>query len=330
MIMTLSVVLPTLNCADELPAHIRSMDAWLDLAGEIITVDSDSTDGTADVIRANLKHPNLRVLNHPRGLYQSWNHAISQTCGKWIYISTIGDTITRGQLEHLLAAGEALEADVVVSPPEFVIDEHISMKVPVWPVQRIIEIYDIRQPRVLDPQAAFIHALRSNPNAILGSSASDLYRGDHLRARPFPTCFRMAGDTGWTLRHALETRFCFTNRIGSVFRFHSNTYTCPDHEAAGRLVASLHDEGIRNLQKNPAAASSGLINLLRQVIDIDQKYKEARAQWGLTRRASSIPWYFRPAAIRIRYRRNRLRGQITALSGSLDRELLKLPWIKAS
>lgn len=307
MIMTLSVVLPTLNCAGDLPAHIRSMDAWLDLAGEVIAVDSDSTDGTADVIRQNLKHPNLRVLNHPRGLYQSWNHAISESKGKWIYISTIGDSITRDQLQHLLDSGEALRADVVVSQPEFTFDPHIIIQTPVWPVQAIIEFYDIEQPSVIDPLAALAHAVRSIPNAILGSSASNLYRGDHLRARPFPTCFRMCGDTGWAIRHALETRFCYTARVGSIFHFHSDTYSCPDDEAIKWVCAALQDEGIRVLRENKTPRNIDLFELLEDSLTLKQRHLLARAEWSLARREGRIPWYLRVSAIMKRNRSNILR-----------------------
>jgi glycosyltransferase involved in cell wall biosynthesis len=303
----ISVVLPTLDCADELPAHIRSMESWLDLAGEIIAVDSDSADGTADVIREHLKHPNLRVLNHPRGLYQSWNHAISLTTGKWIYISTIRDTITRDQLMHLIDAGETLEADVVSSLPEFVFDAKINMTPPVWPISRILEFHQIKEPTVIHPMAAFCHACRFLPNAILGSSASNIYRGNHLRARPFPTSYRMAGDTGWAIRHALETRFCYTARIGSIFHFHSDTYSCPDDEANKWVCAALQDEGIRVLRENKMLANNDLFDILEDSLVLRQRHLLARAEWSQARREERIPWYLRLSAIMKRNRSKILR-----------------------
>jgi glycosyltransferase involved in cell wall biosynthesis len=99
------------------------MQAWLDLVDEVIVVDSRSTDGTLDLIRAELQHPQLRIIERDRGLYASWNEGIAATTGDWVYISTAGDLITRDQLLHLREVGEALSADVVVSPPDFAYEE---------------------------------------------------------------------------------------------------------------------------------------------------------------------------------------------------------------
>ncbi|NBP89881.1 MAG: glycosyltransferase [Opitutae bacterium] len=58
---TLSVVVPTYNCASLIARHIASMQNWLDLADEIIVVDSQSTDGTNELIRQNLNLPMERT-----------------------------------------------------------------------------------------------------------------------------------------------------------------------------------------------------------------------------------------------------------------------------
>ena len=44
---------------------------------EVIVVDSFSTDGTIELIKAELRHPQLKIMAHPPGLYQSWNHGIA-------------------------------------------------------------------------------------------------------------------------------------------------------------------------------------------------------------------------------------------------------------
>lgn len=322
---SLSIVLPTLNCADTIHGHVKSMEQWLDLADEIIAVDSDSEDGTAEIIRENIHHPGLRVINHPRGLYQSWNHAISQTTGKWIYISTIGDSITRDQLEHLLETGEAMRADVVVSAPEFVFDAHIRMETPVWPVHHILNFHGIQRPFAINPLAAFVHAARYSPYAILGSSASNLYRGDHLRARPFPTCFRMAGDTGWGIHHALETRFCYSPQVGSIFRFHSDTYSSPDLEANKLLIQSLYKEVIQIIQEDKTPENQRVFDILEITLNRKESYLQARADLGLARSESAIPWYLRPSALNKRRRRDVLKKQMLSALAGLETELRKLP-----
>ena len=65
--------MPTYNCAPLMERHVVSMAAWIDLADEVIVVDSRSTDGTLDIIQARLRHPNLRIILRDRGLYESWN-----------------------------------------------------------------------------------------------------------------------------------------------------------------------------------------------------------------------------------------------------------------
>lgn len=61
--LNLSVLLPTLNCVHMLPAHLESMASWMDLADEIVCVDSDSVDGTPEMIRERLKRPGLRSIS---------------------------------------------------------------------------------------------------------------------------------------------------------------------------------------------------------------------------------------------------------------------------
>ena len=119
----IGVVLPTLNCASLLPAHLESMQPWLDLVSEIVVVDSHSNEGTVELIRERLKHPALRVHLHPRGLYQSWNFGLSRLRTKYAYISTVGDSITRAGLQHLHATAEKLDCDVVVSKPRFIAND---------------------------------------------------------------------------------------------------------------------------------------------------------------------------------------------------------------
>jgi glycosyltransferase involved in cell wall biosynthesis len=65
---TISVALTTYNCRSLLMPHLRSMEAWLDLADEVIVVDSRSPDDTLELIRAELRHPRLRIIERDRGL----------------------------------------------------------------------------------------------------------------------------------------------------------------------------------------------------------------------------------------------------------------------
>lgn len=303
----LSVILPTYNCANELPEHIDSMNLWLDLADEIIAVDSDSDDATSDIIRTEINHPGLLMIQHPRGLYQSWNHAISKSNGKWIYISTIGDTITREHLEHLLTLGDSFEADVVLSQPEFIFAHGINFKKPVWPIQRMIEAHDIQKPIVLNPLVVFAYAAMWIPDSISGSSASNLYLGSHLRERLFPTEYGRVGDTAWIIRYALETRICLTNQIGSVFRFHSDGYTNPiDYEEYLSIISSLREE-CEKVAKNLISIDLSEFNkLFISYINTDKELVNSLYKWRKIKNKSVIPWYLRLAAIKARHERKSL------------------------
>jgi hypothetical protein len=218
---TISVVVPTYNCRPLLVEHLRAMQTWVDLIAEVIVVDSRSTDGTLDLIRSELRHPRLRIIERDRGLYQSWNEGIAATAGDWVYISTAGDTITREQLLHLREVGEALAADVVVSAPRFVHEDGRAHRDLDWPPAQLNRRFGRGRPFVIAPTATLFLAFQNCPKALLGSSASNLYRGTHLRARPFPIEYGVAGDTAWIMRYGQETRLGLTPRVGSTFCIHA-------------------------------------------------------------------------------------------------------------
>ena len=76
MMLPISVLIPTRDCAALLPGHLRSLQAWIDLAEEVVVVDSDSKDNTVELIREGLTHARTRFLSPPPGLYpivEFWN-----------------------------------------------------------------------------------------------------------------------------------------------------------------------------------------------------------------------------------------------------------------
>jgi len=238
---SISVVLPTYNCRSLLGAHLRSMEGWLDLIDEVIIVDSRSTDGTLEFLRAELRHPCLRIIVRDRGLYASWNEGIAATSGNWVYISTAGDTINRAQLEHLRKVGERLAADVVVSPPDFVHEDGRPHRDLGWPPSELNRRFGRGRPFVIEPAATQCLAFQKCPQALLGSSASNLYRGEHLRARPFPTEYGVVGDTAWIMRFGHQTRLALTPRRGSYFCIHAK-----ESKLTPQQCVELHQRLIRD------------------------------------------------------------------------------------
>src|ERR1700761_342377 len=104
--LPVGVLIPTRNCMALLPEHVESMRGWLDLAEEIVVVDSDSRDGTKAFLKDKLSGRNVRFFEHPPGLYESWNFGLERMTARYVYISTVGDSITRAGLEHLAETAE--------------------------------------------------------------------------------------------------------------------------------------------------------------------------------------------------------------------------------
>jgi hypothetical protein len=284
----ISVVMPTYDCAPLMARHLESVAKWADLADEIIVVDSRSTDGTLDMIRKNLRHRNIRYIERDRGLYASWNEGIAATKGEWIYISTAGDTIDPEQLRHLRDLGERGRADVVISAPRFVDETGGACEDPGWPPAAVIAGSGRDEPFILGADAGFALAFMHFPSALLGSSASNLYRGDHLRARPFPTDFKGAGDSAWILRHAAQSRLCFTPQAGSTFCVHPK-----EGAPAGDELANLERKCLA--EKQGSLGQTGLnqelcrllSDHLRALIEVQAITRERRALWNARPRTIS-------------------------------------------
>jgi len=54
-----------------LPGQVENFATWIDLAEQVVVVDSFPTDGTVEFLKANLKHPNVLFVSHLPGLYAS-------------------------------------------------------------------------------------------------------------------------------------------------------------------------------------------------------------------------------------------------------------------
>lgn len=217
---TLSIILPTLNCRDLVKQNILHLNSIGSLALEIIVVDSQSTDGTVELIEQELHHPNIRFFSQPKGLYQSWNFAVNQSKGDWIYFSTAGDTIEYEMLEYLINLGEKNIADVVISNPIFVDENGGSCKGVKWPLHKALDWLKVDREKSISKELGQLISIDAFPSALLGSSASNIYRRSHLSTKPFPTEYGHGGDAIWCIRYAHETNFCLSRVVGSKFTLH--------------------------------------------------------------------------------------------------------------
>jgi glycosyltransferase involved in cell wall biosynthesis len=304
--LPIGALIPTRNAAPYLPEHLAAMREWLPHVQEVVVVDSLSKDGTLELIQAELRHPALKVLQHPPGLYQSWNFGIQQIQAEYCYVSTIGESITLDGLQHLAEAATRLRCDVVISQPNFITEQGTPMRAPPWPIADILSSLNVAEPIVLQGAALFFFALLDYGNAFLGSSASNLYRTRCLQENPFPTDYGTAGDGGWGLANCLKIRLGVTARRFSTFREHPKSYSRAEY-AVDQLVRKFFDricqtyraEMAANPEFAPQAAElqvDRIVGLLESKWRYQQRLEHYRRDGRL--------WVLHPAAWLARLRRN--------------------------
>ncbi len=275
----LSVVIPTYNCHKLIERHIASVMEWGDLAFEIVIVDSQSTDGTLEYIKTNLKHPNIKVITRDRGLYESWNEGIAATSGDWVYISTAGDTIERTHLVHLMELGRESSVDVVISSPTFINENGSPHSDLGWPPSKIVKSYGRGSFFEADTTVVMMLSYLYCPQAVLGSSASNLYRGQHIRKRPFPVNFGGAGDTAWIMRNANETSLLFTPHIGSKFCVHDKNHTDLKVDRGFILQSLLEEKAVLIKKLGLALPNLDYLAELSLFNEANSLHRKKRAAW---------------------------------------------------
>jgi glycosyltransferase involved in cell wall biosynthesis len=318
---SIAVLIPSRNCAALIPGHLQSLEKWMDLAEEIVVVDSHSHDGTLELLRAGLSHPRVKFLAHPPGLYQSWNFGIQNVSAKYVYVATVGDPITRRGIQHLYDVAETFQSDVVISKPGFINESGEPLPDDRWPIDVILDRLKIRQPQLLATAEQFVFAVTNTWGAILGSSASNLYRTDFLQPRPFPTEYGTAGDGGWGIEHIFEVKIAVTPERFSNFRQHEKAYSLSDYHVeslASKLFLLAQAVVARQRRVNPAIES-----ILNKVCwtELERSLDTARlAQSKLEAyRHARLPWFLNPDAWKARSARNRSEATVSRI---MDRVLI--------
>jgi Glycosyl transferase family 2 len=317
--LDISILIPTRNCAGLVPEHIESLNQWADLAREIVIVDSESRDGTVDLLRKGLSHPRVKFLNHPPGLYQSWNFGIQNVSAKYLYIATVGDSITRHGVEHLFRVAEEFQSNVAISKPRFVSEDGKALPDDRWPIDIMLARLNITQPRLLRTAEQFLFAVTNFWGAILGSSASNIYRSEFLKQRPFPTEFGTAGDAGWSILNIFDARIAITPDRFSTFRHHQKAYALSDYyvdSLAFKLFRLAQTVVARQQPGNPAVQ-----RVLEEVqwTELEPALEIVPVQHAKLEacRKKLFPWFLNPAAWRARAARNQAERRINAIMDRL-------------
>jgi glycosyltransferase involved in cell wall biosynthesis len=196
---SISVIIPVYQSAERLTEHIASLRKLRSLVHEFIWVITESPDGTHQAAREAAKELGGHVLEVPRGLYQAWNSGIARATGEFIYISTIGDTITPEGLNALSICIHKNQADVVFSPPVIWPTTKTNLKkILHWPVFSFSEILSRFSGGLIPLEKVILMQILSGASGLLGSCASCLFDTFYLQTNLFPTQYYHYGDTAWT------------------------------------------------------------------------------------------------------------------------------------
>ena len=307
---SLGLVIPTLNSRRYLERHVEGLLPWLDRVRQIVVVDSHSTDGSVEFLREHLPHSNLCITQHPPGLYASWNHGISQLQTDYFIMSTTGDTISREGVELLLRCAVDGRCDIVLSKPVFR-DSQDRVREIRWPIDDIIEGLAPGGRRFLTGLEAMVYAIGRPESALLGSSASNIYRTAFFQQRPFPLDWGVGGDGGWVWHHVAEARWGALAGSHSAFLIHPPQSLKKDlqprakynlEEAIERSVEHWVRDGVLTPRELALIEWPQLQKALSE-------YLGSKRRFDVNRRREGI-WLLRPSAWMQRIARKKARRKL--------------------
>lgn len=291
MSLPISVIIPTRNCRESLQRHLDVTEHWLGHVAQVIAVDSESTDGTVELLRSRLSGIGALILSRPPGLYESWNTAVAAATAPWTYFSTVGDTIAFDGLAQLHSVAEQLDADVVVSAPCMREHDGETPSDVRWPIHYVRDALGTHAaPRLLSKLETVISLCSYGSGTLLGSSAANLYRTVLLKERPFPVNFGHAGDTAWALQNCARLRLAILPQVVSDFclgwqfeewdpRIQRDLFLRLNREAVQALETAGDDPELRfalGWLRALAANQAPLWNWLADQADLAQDHADLR------------------------------------------------------
>lgn len=215
--MKVSVVVGVKNGAASLQRCLDSIAAQSLGERETIVIDSASTDGTVELLRANERAGKVsRFLSEPdRGLYQAWNKALPLARGEWVCFLGCDDVFhDPGALQALVGAAAGASRVVYgrmnLVAPSGVIAETIGTP---WTAAR---------PRflagVMLPHPGTLH-----------------HRTLFAERGRFDESYRIAGDYEMLLRELLEREPAFVDRVVVDMQFGGMS------SRPGAIYGNLHE-----------------------------------------------------------------------------------------
>lgn len=238
-VSSISAIIPVYQCAERLPEHIDCLRRLRPMVHEFIWAITESPDRSHEIAREAAKELGGQILEVPRGLYQAWNFAIARATGDFIYISTIGDTITPEGLNALSVCIRKNEADVVFSPPVISPPTRANLEHSRhWPVYRFDNILSRFGGFCIPKEKAILMQILSGASGLLGSCASCLFRASFLLSRPFATDHYHYGDTVWSYQNIPEALLAFHPDTVARFTIHDS--------AISRIVDKKKIYGLMN------------------------------------------------------------------------------------
>lgn len=288
--LSISVVIPVYQSAERLPEHIESLRRLRPMIHEFIWVITESPDGSHEVARQAAEELGGQILEVPRDLYQAWNSGIALASGDFIYISTIGDTITPEGLNALSICIHKNQADVVFSPPVIWPTTKTNLKKCLhWPVFSFSEILSRFSGGLIPLEKVILMQILSGASGLLGSCASCLFNTFYLQTNLFPTQYYHYGDTAWT----------YLNLPNIVLAFHPDPvarFFVHDHEKRRvvnkKQIYSLINKAASQLRP-PLSTHIG--QYIEASLKID-KIRDPHPKFG---------WWWMPAAWIARSQRNK-------------------------
>ncbi len=306
--LPVSIVSPVRNCIAQMPAHAEHLRELARIAGELIIVDSDSSDGTMEYLRENLRECGAVFLNHPPGLYPSWNHGLSHATFPFVNVATVGDTLPPDSLVKLHSDLERTSCDVVISAP-ILLNPDGSRSRCKWPIHQLIEYCGLTVPQTINQATWLALSLGFFPKSPLASCAGNLFRTAVFSGNPFPTDCGHRSDVIWGITSSRKIRWMVDPTVESYYKFHPPAKHRQRPSATviaewQRVALGALDEESEFLRREgiPEWFLSELGGFVQDACDaqaVDAEYRHVRRH--------PLPWFFNPRAIRLRKQRQLLK-----------------------